>query len=432
MHRPPIEIAQNPTGLPVSVNVLQKADRFVFAPLCFVLTLLRRGLPEADLSAAPQPRSLLFVKLAEQGSTVLATRAVRRATEWLGKENVYFLVFEENRFVLDVMELLPEENVFTVPTTSLTAMVLGTLVVLRRIRRRRIDAAVDLEFFARFSAALTWLSGARWRAGMHAFHGEGPFRGDLFTHRVLYNPHIHTSAMFFTLVEALTRSAARLPTLDFVSPIAPEPEPLFIASPEEVARVRGLLRQKIGSREHVKFIVLNPNASDLLPLRRWPPERYSALARQILSELPEVNVIFTGLKGEATAVDALVQAVDSRRCFSLAGMTTLRELLVLYNLSEVLVTNDSGPAHFAVLTPVDVVTLFGPETPSLFAAPTPRNTVIFLGLACSPCVTALNNRQSVCRDNQCMKQISVERVINATLTAYRRRIAPLVTASVDG
>jgi ADP-heptose:LPS heptosyltransferase len=311
-------------------------------------------------------------------------------------------------------------------------MVLGTLVVLRRIRHRRIDVAVDLEFFARFSAALTWLSGARWRAGMHAFHGEGPFRGDLFTHRVLYNPHIHTSAMFFTLVEALTRPAARLPALDFASAVAPEPEPLFVASPEEVARVRSLLRQKTGSREDARIILLNPNASDLLPLRRWPPERYSALARQILNQLPEVYVVFTGLKGEADALGASVQSVGSPRCFSLAGMTTLRELLVLYDLSEVLVTNDSGPAHFAVLTPVDVITLFGPETPSLFAASTPRNTVIFLGLACSPCVSALNNRQSVCKDNQCMKQISVERVLDATLTAYRRRVAPTATAPVDG
>src|SRR5437867_5319982 len=111
MRRYSIEIAPNPIGLPVSVNWLQKADRFVFAPLCFVLTLLRRVLPEADPSKEPHPHSLLFVKLAEQGSTVLATRAVRRATEWVGRENIYFLVFEENRFVLDVMELVPEENV---------------------------------------------------------------------------------------------------------------------------------------------------------------------------------------------------------------------------------------------------------------------------------------------------------------------------------
>jgi ADP-heptose:LPS heptosyltransferase len=420
-----IEISPEPTGLPVSVNTLQRADRFLFAPLCFVLTLIRWASREPDLSKAPHPRSLLFVKLAEQGSTVLAARAIRRAMEWVGRENVYFLVFEENRFVLDVMELVPAENVFTVPTTSLRAMAVGAARALRQIRCRRIDAAVDLEFFARFSAALTWLSGARWRAGLHGFFNEGPFRGDLFTHRVLYNSHIQTNAMFFTLVEALKQPGVRLPTLDFISEPPSEPERRFVPLPDEVARVRAMLHEKAGVAENSKVILLNPNAGDLLPLRRWPYERYRVLACRILDELPDVYVAFTGIKKEAAAVDGLVRAVDSPRCFSLAGETTLRDLLVLYGLSEVLVTNDSGPAHFAVLTPIDVITLFGPETPSLFAASTPRNTVIFRGLACSPCVTALNNRQSGCQDNQCMKQISVEQVLNATMAAYHRRLGQM-------
>ena len=50
-------------------------------------------------------------------------------------------------------------------------------------------------------------------------------------------------------------------------------------------------------------------------------------------------------------------------------------LMVLYTMCEILVTNDSGPAHFASLTPINVVTLFGPETPDLFAA---RNSGIVL------------------------------------------------------
>ena len=422
------ETSLEPSGLPVSVNTLQKADRLIFGPLCFFLTVIRHASRERDSSESPNPRSLLFVKLAEQGSTVLATHAIRFATEWVGRENVYFLVFEENRFVLDVMELVPEENVFTIPTTSLRAMALGAARVLRQIRDRRIDAAVDLEFFARFSAALTWLTKARWRAGMHTFYGEGPFRGDLFTHRVLYNSHIHTSAMFFTLVEALKRPGARLPTLDFISEPPLEPEPMFVSLPEEIASVRAMLHERTGAAENGKLILLNPNAGDLLPLRRWPDKRYSILARRILDELPDVYVAFTGIKKEAAAVDDLVRSAGSPRCFSLAGKTTLRELLALYGLSDVLVTNDSGPAHFAVLTPIEVVTLFGPETPSLFAASTPRNTVIFRGLGCSPCITALNNRQSVCQDNQCMKQISVEQVLTATVAAYRRRIGQTTAA----
>ena len=194
--------------------------------------------------------------------------------------------------------------------------------------------------------------------------------------------------------------------------------PQFTPEAGELARVKELLRQELGGNP--LLILLNPNASDLLPLRRWPTDRYVELARRILENFSEVTVAFTGGPEEAVAGAELARRVSSTRCISLAGKTTLRELLVVYTLSKVLVTNDSGPAHFATLTPVQVVTLFGPETPALFAARTPRNTVLWAGLACSPCVSAYNSRQSGCRDNVCMQAISVEQVFNAVGDSYER------------
>jgi len=94
-------------------------------------------------------------------------------------------------------------------------------------------------------------------------------------------------------------------------------------------------------------------------------------------------------------------------------------LALSLSLSRVLVTNDSGPAHFATLTPIEVVTLFGPETPALFAARTSRNHVIWAALACSPCVSAANNRLSTCRDNLCMQRITVDEVLGACEDAMR-------------
>jgi len=129
----------------------------------------------------------------------------------------------------------------------------------------------------------------------------------------------------------------------------------------------------------------------------------------------------TGAPAERVQVEALVHAVGSDRCISIAGRTTLRELLTAYTLADVLVTNDSGPAHFATLTPVDVVTLFGPEHPDLFAARSPRNHVLWEGLPCSPCVSAYNDRTSSCRDNVCLQRISVDRVLAIVLDVLERR-----------
>ncbi len=75
----------------------------------------------------------------------------------------------------------------------------------------------------------------------------------------------------------------------------------------------------------------------------------------------------------------------------------MRQLLVLYHLADVLVTNDSGPAHYATITPIDVVVLFGPESPTIFGPVSPRSHHLWAELPCSPCVTAFNNRLSPCR-----------------------------------
>ena len=48
------------------------------------------------------------MKLAEQGSTVLAYPAICKAIIQVGRENVYLVVFKENRFILDLMGVIPE------------------------------------------------------------------------------------------------------------------------------------------------------------------------------------------------------------------------------------------------------------------------------------------------------------------------------------
>ncbi len=417
-----------PTGtLPTSK--LQKIDRWLGVPVCALFTLvgrlLGRPVPPAGLPAGSR---ILFIKLAEQGSTVLAQAAIRRAVAMMGRENVFFVVFAENRFILDVLDLIPVGNVFTINAGSIASLVASTWQALRRIRRMNFEAAVDLEFFARMSAAFCFVTGARRRVGFQTFFGEGPYRGDLMTHRLLYNPYHHTSTTFALMVEALQADPAQLPTFvshprDMASDASSAE---FHPQPEEVDAVRAILQPLANG---APLILLNANASDLIPLRRWAPERYVELARQLLDALPEARVVMTGAPSEAAAADTLVSQIGSDRCFSLAGKTTLRQLLIVYTLAEVLITNDSGPAHFASLTPINVITLFGPETPRLFAALTPRNVALWSGVACSPCVNAYNNRQSPCRNNVCMQQITVEQVFAAACESYRGRSAiPAATA----
>lgn len=403
----------------MNIPKLQTIDRVVGVPLCFLLTWLRPVLARR-LPPGPAPvRNILFVKLAEQGSTVLAIAAIQRAVEMVGRENVYFIAFEENRFILDLLELIPEGNVITLNSQTLTGLAFSSFRAMRRMRALRLDAAIDMEFFARGSAIIALLSGARARVGFHTWYAAGPYRGALFTHRLLYNPHMHTTSTFQALVESLRSDPADLPTLDLLPPSAENTFAHFVPRPGEVEPVEAMLPRENGRRPPV--ILLNPNASDLVPLRQWPAGRYVELARRLLARFPEIHIGFTGGPREVEQIKRLAGEVNSPRCTCLAGRTTLRQLMVLYTLCEVLVTNDSGPAHFASLTSIHVITLFGPETPALFAARTPRNLAIWAGLACSPCVNANNNRQSPCRNNLCMQHISVDQVFGEVCNVYTGR-----------
>ncbi len=406
----------------MKIATMRKADKWVGIPVCFLLTLWRRMVAGGNGKATEMVRRIVFVKLAEQGTTVLAYSAIQRAVEMVGRENVFFLTFEHNRFILDAIDLIPGRNVVSIPARGVFSAFFGAVRAIYKMRKERIDAAIDFEFFSRSSAAMCYLSGASQRVGLHAFVGEAPYRGDLMTHRISYNPHLHISQTFETMVEALNVSTKSFPAFEMEPPAIEHDFVRFCPGADEIEDVKCILTEEMVCDGSGPLILFNPNCSDLLPLRQWPNDRYVELGGRLLEKYPEIHVVFTGSAAEKPFTEQLVRRVGSERCFCLAGKTNLRQLLVLYCLAEILVTNDSGPAQFATLTPIDVITLFGPETPTLFAARTPRNHVIWAGIVCSPCVSAYNNRKSGCRNNICMQRISPNQVFEQVCKVYDRRI----------
>src|SRR4030095_4375109 len=96
------------------------------------------------------------------------------------------------------------------------------------------------------------------------------------------------------------------------------------------------------------------------------------------------------------------------------------ELLHLFNLAQVLISNDSGPAHFACLTRVHVMVFFGPELPDRYRPLADSVDVIYSGYSCSPCVSPYNQRLSPCNDNLCLKSIDID----AVAARVRELVAP--------
>ncbi len=391
-------------------ETIRRIDVFLGIVVCALLTIARRVVDlVAGQTTRDPPRQVLFLKLIEQGATVLAGDAIRLAAERVGRDNLYFCVFGENRFILDVLDLVPANNVLAVRSDRFDRFVVDVLRVLVRVRRARLDGVVDMELFSRATAIMAFLSGARVRVGLHRFTSEAPYRGDLFTHRLQHNPYLHMAQAYRLLVEALWADPAETPLMK-VHPAPPPTPPSFVPLAEERERVQEKVKQAAGGAVEGRLVLINASIGDKLPLRRWPEACFVELGRRLLSERLDVTIGLTGAPSEQTAIESLRDKLGPR-ALCLAGRTTVRELLALYTLADVLVTTDSGPGHFATLTDIESVVLFGPETPVIFGPLGPRSVAVTANLACSPCLNAYNHRFSPCRYNACMHAISVDEVL---------------------
>jgi ADP-heptose:LPS heptosyltransferase len=408
-------------------ETIRTLDFFLGTVLCALLTMHRRlveGAAVRQAARAPS-RRILFIKLVEQGATVLAYDAIRKAADRVGRENVFFCVLEENREILDLMNVIPTENLIVIRGGRLTVFLRDVLAAIRLVRRLRIDTAVDMEFLSRASAILAYLMGACRRVGLHRFSEEAPYRGDLMTHRVLYNPFVHTARAYSLLLDALDADPGDAPLVKIPVGPPPQPAPPFVPQQAEMGRIQALLDEVAGRPVRRPIVVLNPNCGDLLPLRRWPTERFVDLARRILADHATATLVITGAPSERVAAETVCRAIGSPRAVSLAGRTTLREVLVLYELADLMVTNDSGPGHFASLTSIDTIVMFGPAAPSQFGPLGGRSQVLWAGLACSPCANVYNHRFSTCTNNVCMQAISVDEVYARVHACLRARATPV-------
>jgi ADP-heptose:LPS heptosyltransferase len=412
----------------MKLRTMRAVDYWIGIPLCFLGTMVVRLL---GASKGPdKPRRILFVELSEMGSTVIANPALEKAKDAFGAE-IFFLIFKRNVECLYLLPTVPEANIVTIRETSVFALALDSLRFLRWVRKAKIDTVVDMELFSRYSGLLTGLSGARRRVGFHRFHAEGLYRGEMLTHRVNYNGHIHMAKNFICMINALLAPKPEIPySKTFVSdeeirvPIQP-------VSSGEKEFVHGLIRQVFPDYrpDYHRVVLINPNSSELLPQRRWDRENYSNLAAKIVREWDEVLVLITGSPAERDEALRMQEKVGHPRFRSFAGMHKLTLITALYNVAEVLVSNDSGPAHFSAITPIRSIVLFGPETPHLYGS-LGNTESIWAELSCSPCVTAANQKNSACNDAVCMRLITPERALESVRdilngTAAKHDLVPL-------
>ncbi len=214
----------------------------------------------------------------------------------------------------------------------------------RELRLGAYDIALDLQGLGK-SAAAVWLSGAARRVGF-----APPFLRERWA-RWGYDETIHAGNPRHVIDRNLGILAAvgeKEPDgVAWEFPLEVPPSPL-------ADELRARLDPPSG-----RYAVLNPNAA--WPTKRWPPERFGAIATHLRDAHGLPSIVVWG-PGDGESAGAAVEA--SGGAAILAPETSLAELAALLQDAALVVSGDTGPLHLAAALGVPVVGLYGPSDPA--------------------------------------------------------------------
>lgn len=183
--------------------------------------------------------------------------------------------------------------------------------------------------------------------------------------------------------------------------VSASPDVSLRCPPEWRARGRELL-----AGEH-EWVGLNPGAFHG-SAKRWPPERYAAVA-DILSRHTGARLAILGGADERPLADSIASAVRGP-VRNLCGQTRLAELVGVLSRLALLVTNDSGPMHLAAALGVPILAIFGPTDWRETSPVSERLRLVREDVPCAPCLL-----RECPIDHSCMGLVTVERVASEAI-----------------
>ncbi|MFH1798652.1 MAG: glycosyltransferase family 9 protein [Candidatus Omnitrophota bacterium] len=165
-----------------------------------------------------------------------------------------------------------------------------------------------------------------------------------------------------------------------------------------------------------RVIVVNVGGN--WPAKRWPLDRFTELIKRLLDRFEDVEVALSGAKKDIEVTEKIKSEVDDKRCYSLAGKTTLNELAAVFQKSSLMISADSGPLHLASAAGNPIIGLFGPTSREITGPRGKgRNIIIQKEIDCEiPCYI-----ESCEKDYLCMRSITVNEVFAAAEESLRKK-----------
>ncbi|MCS7052323.1 MAG: glycosyltransferase family 9 protein [Ignavibacterium sp.] len=192
----------------------------------------------------------------------------------------------------------------------------------------------------------------------------------------------------------------------------PKMEIFFSKEDEEFAKK--FLIQKIINENH--FVIgIHPGCSTLKNhiKRRWEPEKFIQLSKNLISRYDARILIFGG-PDEKELKDFILRGINSDNAISIETETLLQSSAIMKRCN-LFITNDSALMHIASALQLNVIALIGPTNFHYIHPWKTNHRIVSLNLSCSPCFFYSPKPLRCSRSDikfKCIKELSVDYVFS--------------------
>src|SRR6478736_566350 len=298
---------------------------------------------------------ILLVRLSALGDIVHALPVLSALRRALPHASIDWLVEENYAAILSIASGL-RRRIIVRATRSFQSEdalsfggAVGYVQAVAYLRAEHYDAAIDLQGLIK-SAMWARLSGAARVIGFDAAHLREPQAAFLYSETVTPAKRPGQQANGPTGDHVIQKNLSILSALQIHSDAIELP-----LTPHAGAETLAAIDAAGGPR---RFVVINPGAA--WPNKRWPPDRFGALAA-VLQQRTGLRSLVTWGPSERDLADSVVTA--SSGAAMLAPPTSVEDLAGLMRDAALVVSGDTGPLHIGAAMGAPLVGLYGPTWP---------------------------------------------------------------------
>jgi len=360
-------------------------------------------------------QNILVMELFEMGAAIMIYPSLKYIKENKPDINIYLLTLKSMKESWQMLGILNEENIFTIEDKNIYKFTKSLLITIIKLWGKNIDLIIDYELFMRISAIISFLIKSRLRAGFYKYQYEGLYRGTFYDYRCAFNQNTHIARNFLALTKTAINNESEYPNYKANINSSELVMPDHINRPDLKKTLEYKIKNKFPIYNNQKIIVVSHNVGENLSIRNYPIDMFAKVIKMILDKYDNYILLLIGTKADYSSGCYIEKQVNNDRCINFSGETSsLSELFELISMSELLISNDNGPAHFASITKTKTIALFSTDSPYIYG-PLGKTIILYDFFQCSPCISALNHKNSKCSNNLCLKAIKPEKIFQLTV-----------------